>query len=101
MIRHGTRMAAQVSFISDSVDFYLADFSTGKRFDAKPAEFGEVPEGSLGVPTFRLPMDKAQEFFEQLWAQGFRSKHDRGGADRLDAARSEHIADLRKAAKLA
>ena len=38
---------------------------------------------------------------EMLWAQGFRSKHDRGGADKLDAARVEHLADLRKAAKLA
>lgn len=63
-------------------------------------EFEKGEDGLPCEPAFRLSMEAAQEFFEMMWAQGFRSKHDRGGADKLDAARTEHIADLRKAAKL-
>jgi hypothetical protein len=99
MIKHGTRLAAQTVFYSDQVEFYLVEFRYGKRADAS-VTFEEVPDGNLAAPTFRLTMEAAQEFFEQLWAQGFRSMHDRGSSDRLDAARAEHIADLRRAAKL-
>lgn len=100
MIRHGTRLAAQVVHYGDSVEFYLADYRDGRRADAAPVIFEEGKEGLSGAPAFRLSVEATQEFFEMLWSQGFRSKHDRGGADKLDAARTEHIADLRKAAKL-
>lgn len=100
MIKQGTRLAAQVAHYGDSVEFYLADYRDGERALAEPVTFTKVADGLPTPPAFRLSMEAAQEFFEQLWSQGFRSKHDRGGADRLDAARAEHIADLRKAAKL-
>lgn len=100
MMRHGMRAAAQVVYCSDHIEFYLADYRGGRRFDAQSVVFEEGLEGAPAAPVFRLQMDAAQELFEQLWAQGLRSKHDRGNADRLDAARAEHIADLRRAAKL-
>jgi hypothetical protein len=102
MIQQGKRLAAQTSFYANRVDFYLADHDQqGKRMIADKIEFGAADDGVLLAPSFSLPMEAAQEFFEQMWAQGFRSAHDRGGADKLDAARVEHLADLRKAAKLA
>lgn len=101
MIYHGPRLAAQTVFYSDQVEFYLADYRHGKAAYAEPVVFAEPErDGFCCPPTFRLPMESAQDFFEQLWSQGFRSKHDKGGTDRLDAARKEHIDDLRKAAKL-
>lgn len=100
-MKHGTRMGAQVVFYGDQVEIYAADYRDGKAAYGKPVVFEQGPDGLPCEPILRLPMESAQEFFEQLWSQGFRSKHDRGGADKLDAARSEHIADLRKAAKLA
>lgn len=100
MQQHGTRLAAQVVHYGDSVEFYLADYRDGKHGIAEPITFNADNNGMLPPPTFRLSTDAAQEFFEMMWSQGFRSKHDRGGADKLDAARTEHIADLRKAAKL-
>jgi hypothetical protein len=84
------------------VNFYLVEERHGeKRSFGKPVTM-ETPEmeGLLMEPTFSLPLDEAQELFEKLWAQGFRSKHDRGNSEALDAARREHIGDLRKAAKL-
>jgi hypothetical protein len=101
MEKQGTRLGAQVVFYGDQVEIYAARYRDGKTFYGKSIVFEEGQEGLPFEPILRLPMSAAQEFFEQLWAQGFRSKHDRGGADKLDAARSEHIADLRKAAKLA
>lgn len=101
MVKQGTRLAAQIVHWGDHVEFYIANYDRGERAIAKPVEFVKDEGGLCVEPAFRLPMEAAQEFFEMLWAQGFRSKHDRGGADRLDAARAEHIADLRKAAKLA
>lgn len=56
--------------------------------------------GEALAPSFSVDMSAAQELFELLWSQGFRSKHDNGNADKLDAARQEHLADLRKVAKL-
>ena len=56
--------------------------------------------GEVLQPSFTVTVEAAQALFEQLWAQGFRSVHDNGHADKLDAARKEHIEDLRKAAKL-
>jgi hypothetical protein len=100
MIRHGTRLAAQVSYYGQQVDFYLADYRGGKHTLAKKIVFEKTDEAVTTEPSFRLEIEVAQELFEQLWAQGFRSKHDQGNADKLDAARQEHLADLRKAAKL-
>lgn len=87
MVRE-TRAHASVSWPMQAVHFYV-------RLPQNPTVPGEYIE-----PTFSLSMDAAQAFFEELWAQGFRSKHDRGSSDRLDEARKEHIDDLRKAAKL-
>ena len=101
MTKHGTRLGAQVVYYGDQVEIYAIDHRDGKTAYGKPIVFEVGPEGMLCEPILRLPMDAAQEFFEQLWAQGFRSKHDKGSAKELDAARTEHIADLRKAAKLA
>jgi hypothetical protein len=101
MIERGKRLHAQNSFYGHRVDFYLIDYnSQGERMIANSVGFTDMPSGGLVEPSFSLDLDVAQEFFEQLWRQGFRSVHDKGGSDRLDAARSEHIADLRKAAKL-
>lgn len=102
MIMQGKRLHAQTSFYGQSADFYLTDYDRqGNRLIAGKVEFEPFPEGSIAVaPSFTLSLDLAQEFFEEMWAQGFRSKHDRGNADKLDAARVEHLADLRKAAKL-
>ena len=102
MIETGKRLAAQTVHYGHRVDFYLADHDqTGRRMYAKEIAF-EAPEhvGMLLPPSFSLHVDAAQELFEMLWAQGFRSPHDKGGAKELDAARREHIADLRRAAKL-
>lgn len=100
MIQHGTRLATETSFYSNQVNFYLAEYRMGKPHVAKVEYAEESNPGLPYGPSFSLPMETAQEFFEMLWSQGFRSKHDRGSADRLDAARAEHIADLRRAAKL-
>lgn len=101
MTKLGKRMAASVEHYGDRVAFYLADYvSDGKRRMAS-IDYIEKEGGLYCEPSFSLSMETAQELFEMMWSQGFRSKHDRGGADRLDAARAEHIADLRKAAKLA
>jgi hypothetical protein len=99
-MKQGKAIAAQVGYYSSSVDFWLADYRDGRRFIAQNIAFEATDDGLLIEPSLRVPLDAAQEMFEQLWSQGFRSKHDRGGADRLDAARTEHIEDLRRAAKL-
>lgn len=59
-----------------------------------------IRRGEALEPSFTVDIDAVQALFESLWAQGFRSVHDRGNADKLDAARLEHLADLRKVAKL-
>jgi hypothetical protein len=97
----GRRLAAQTSFYAQRVDFYLGDQDqAGNRLLATKIDFEPVTEGLCTEPSFSLPMDMAQELFEQMWRQGFRSLHDKGSAENLDAARREHIADLQKAAKL-
>lgn len=101
MIEQGKRLAAQTSFYGQRVDFYLADHDrTGNRLIASKIEFKLMADGAYVEPSFSLSMDMAQELFQQLWAQGFRSPHDRGSSETLDAARREHIDDLRRAAKL-
>jgi hypothetical protein len=67
---------------------------------ADKIEFADAENGASVPPSFSLHMDAAQEMFEQMWAQGFRAKHDKGNAEALDTARREHIADLRVAAKI-
>lgn len=100
MIRVGKRLDAQAAFYGHRVDFYLTDFDNDGKRRLSKIEFEPFDEGLLVAPSFSIDLDVAQEFFEQLWAQGFRSKNDLGNAPALDAARKEHIADLRKAAKL-
>jgi hypothetical protein len=96
------RLHTNIEFVQDAVSFWLVEEDQRRRSFGKPVIM-ETPkaEGILMEPTFRLPTSAAQEMFEQLWKQGFRSKHDKGNAEALDAARREHIGDLRKAAKLA
>lgn len=86
----------------DRVSFYLIDERFGdKKSFGKRVTMETVEDGLLVEPTLSIPITAAQELFEALWAQGFRSKHDKGNSEALDAARREHIGDLRKAAKLA
>ena len=99
-VNHGARLHAQTSFYANRVEFWLLDYDRGKRAVAKDIVFEEVEPGMPISPSFSLELDIAQEFFEELWRQGFRSAHDKGSAEALDVARKEHIADLRKAAKL-
>jgi hypothetical protein len=101
MILVGKRLAAQTAHYGHRVDFYLADHQDGKLLHARKIDFQPIAEGAYAEPSFSLQLEVAQELFEQLWSQGFRSKHDKGNAEALDAARREHIGDLRKAAKLA
>lgn len=101
MIKYGKRMAASVEHYGDRVAFYLQEQGLDGKRRIAAIEYSELGEGLPCDPSFALPMESAQELFEMMWSQGFRSKHDRGGSDRLDAARAEHIADLRRAAKLA
>jgi hypothetical protein len=95
------RLHTQLEAYQDCVNFYLADERGEKRFLGQPVVMAEQEPNIYVEPTFRLSSGEAQELFERLWSQGFRSVHDKGGAKELDAARKEHIADLRKAAKLA
>ena len=100
-VSQGSRLHAQTSFYANRVEFWLFAYDpSGNRLFASDIEFGPYEEGSLLPPSFSLPFNIAQEFFEELWRQGFRSAHDKGNAEALDTARKEHIADLRKAAKL-
>lgn len=91
-----------VEFVQDAVSFWLVDEFNGERraFGSPVTLVKPEFEGMMVEPTFRLPTSSAQELFEQLWKQGFRSKHDNGNSEALDIARREHIGDLRKAAKL-
>lgn len=95
------KLHAQTSFYANAVEFWLVDqFGDKQSFgESVTMKVADMP-GGLHNPTFKIPLDSAQELFEQLWKQGFRSAHDKGNAAALDAARTEHIADLRKAAKL-
>ena len=95
------KLHAQTSFYANAVEFWLVDERDGKRSFGTSVTMETSEPGLEQPPTFRIPLDNAQELFEQLWAQGFRSAHDRGNSEALDTARREHIADLRKAAKLA
>jgi hypothetical protein len=91
----------QVDAYNDGVSFYVGELREDGRYIGQPVVMVPAGTGQYCDPTFRLRYEQAQELFEKMWAQGFRSKHDRGASDRLDAARQEHITDLRKAAKLA
>jgi hypothetical protein len=95
------KLHPQLETYQDAVKFFLVDDHGGKRAVALPVTMEAGKEGALIEPAFALSTGETQELFEKLWAQGFRSKHDKGNAEALDAARLEHIADLRKAAKLA
>lgn len=102
-INQPERLHASVSHISQSVSFYhlKRDFDTGKLWLQTPdGPVEKTINAEYLAPTLILGMDAAQELFEELWAQGFRSVNDKGSSDRLDQARREHIDDLRKAAKL-
>lgn len=99
-------LRAHVDPIAHAVNFYVAQEVRYTRLADRQVltEEGIIDyqpkPGEVLEPSFRADMDAVQGLFEQLWAQGFRSKHDNGNADKLDAARKEHIEDLRKAAKL-
>jgi hypothetical protein len=97
---YASRIAAQTVHYGMRVDFYLRGRGGGQKETRGTLNFVERTDGELEEPAFSVDLDAAQEMFEQLWSQGFRSKHDRGNSDKLDAARIDHIADLRKAAKL-
>lgn len=97
----GLKLHAQTSFYANAVEFWLAEESGDKLALGTSVTMEDVERGLMAPPTFRIPLDNVQELFEQLWKQGFRSAHDKGNAETLDAARQEHIGDLRKAAKLA
>lgn len=98
---------AHVDPISDTVSFYVARETRYTKLADRQVltESGVVDYtprvGTALEPSFRVERPAAQALFEELWAQGFRSKHDNGHADKVDAARREHIADLRKVAKVA
>ena len=94
------KLHAQTSFYQQAVEFWLHDERGERRFIGTSITMEDRTDGIVVEPTFRLPLNDAQELFEQLWKQGFRSAHDKGNSEALDAARKEHIADLRKAAKL-
>lgn len=101
MIHVAKRLAAQVSFYGQRVDFYLADHDqSGKRMIARSIGFEPLDDGLFTEPSFGIPLEAAQELFEQLWQQGFRPAKGHGSTAELDAARKEHISDLRRAAKL-
>lgn len=97
-----TRLHAQFRDYGTEVEFFVLQEGDEKRALAKPVVFEDDArtDGVAGSPdpTFKLARDRAQEFFEALWLMGFRSKHDRGSIDTLDAARLAHIEDLRRAA---
>jgi hypothetical protein len=95
-----TQLHPQYDIQNDSISFWLASYDGEKRFVGEPVVMSETKGEYRAEPTFRMSPEEAKALFETLWAQGYRSIHDRGGTDRLDAARQEHIADLRKAAKL-
>lgn len=85
----------------NAVQFWLVDdLGVKKAFGVDVTMQVPKAPGEIVQPTFSIELDSAQELFEQLWAQGFRSAHDKGNAEALDTARKEHLADLRKAAKL-
>jgi hypothetical protein len=94
---------ASVDFAALGVHFYVAkrDRGSGERevLTVNGTTRKHTP-GEAITPSFTLEQEAAQALFEELWRQGFRSVHDTGHSDRLDAARKEHIEDLRKVAKI-
>lgn len=95
------KLHSNIEFVQDAVSFWLVHETAGEAESiGKPVEMVPCDVGLMVEPTFRLRTSEAQEMFEQLWKQGFRSKHDNGNSEALDAARREHIDDLRRAAKL-
>lgn len=94
------KLHAQTSFYANAVDFWLVDERGERRSVGTAVTMEDKTDGLIGSPTFSVSLNGAQELFEELWRQGFRSAHDKGNSEALDTARREHIADLRKAAKL-
>lgn len=79
---------------------YVVEKVDGKRYVGRLI-MEEVEEGSSPPPTFFLDDDEMGSFAEELAASGYRQKDAVLGSPKaLDEARREHIADLRKAAKL-
>lgn len=97
------RISPQSNFFAGTIDFWLVEesgFHGEKRSIGQPVVMQSADGLLAPEPTFKLEQSAAEELFERLWALGFRSRHDKGNADKLDQARQEHLADLRKAAKL-
>lgn len=91
---------ASISFPQQAVHFYVGRRDEDKREILSAEGWKSYTPGFEADPSFTVSMEAAQVLFEELWAQGLRSSRDRGSSDRLDQARQEHLADLRKVAKL-
>jgi hypothetical protein len=96
------RFHVESRFYANRFAIFMQDEQGERRALAKPIVFEKVEpekEGLLSTdPALDLQASEAQELFEAMWRAGFRSKHDRGSVDTLDAARLAHIEDLRRAA---
>jgi hypothetical protein len=98
---------AHVDPMAQAVRFYVAQETRFTRLADRRVLTEEgikdfrPQRGEYIDPSFNVDMEAAQQLFESLWAQGFRSVHDKGNADKLDDARQAHIDDLRKVAKIA
>lgn len=94
-----TQISASVSFPQQAVHVYIREKDPeGGWSYLSPTGPIYAQAGEAVDPTATVSVESAQELFEQLWSQGFRSVHDRGNSDKLDAARKEHIDDLRSVA---
>jgi hypothetical protein len=97
---------AHLEPMAQAVRFYIAketrftQLADRQQLTEEGVKDVTIRRGEALEPSFSATIEAVQELFESLWAQGFRSVHDKGNSDKLDAARREHIDDLRKAAKL-
>lgn len=86
----GTRAAASVQWMAHAVDFRVRRYSyDGHHVDLTDEGWVMFANEEETPPAFTLNMGAAQELFEQMWSQGFRSVHDKGSSDKLDTARPE------------
>ena len=100
MVRRGVEAHASVDWLAQGVLFFVRDYGQGdtEPRTLTPSGWAVHTPGLVAEAGFTLDMDAAQKLFEELWNQCFRSVNDRGNSDKLDAARKEHIDDLRKMA---
>ena len=84
------------------VAFYILNRHHERGTSVGVVEFRPHTPGEEATPTLSVDEEAVQALFEELWSLGFRSARDKGSnPEALDEARRDHIADLRKAAKLA